>query len=162
MLSFRSLIRCAVLMLCLGLPAMGRAGLVATFDDLTLSPESYYNGADGAGGFASGGFSFNNSYDPVWGTWAGWAYSNTTDTTTAGSSRNVNRRARRDRSAMAPKNSGGGGAQARGRAAAFIRGPGPRRLRARWGGWPGIRRTVRRCSRARAPRTRRTDRPLQG
>lgn len=63
----------------------------ATFDDLTLANESYWSGtypSDDVGGsygqttFNSGGVTFNNYSDGDWGAWHGWAYSNTTDTTT--------------------------------------------------------------------------------
>lgn len=58
---------------------------VVTFDDLALDPESYYNGSDGAGLFVSAGVEFNNFYDDTYGPyWEGFAYSNTTDTTTPG------------------------------------------------------------------------------
>lgn len=50
----------------------------------SLGAESYYNGSDGAGGFTSGGATFNNSYNPTYMSWSGWAVSNTTDTTTPG------------------------------------------------------------------------------
>ncbi len=54
-----------------------------TFEDLTLSPESYYNGSDAAGGFESGNADFNTYYDDTYGPyWEGFAYSNTTDTAT--------------------------------------------------------------------------------
>jgi len=56
----------------------------ATFEEIPLAPESFYNGSDEAGGFGSGGFFFNNSYDTVWGNWAGWSVSNVTDNTTPG------------------------------------------------------------------------------
>ena len=49
-----------------------------------LALESAYNGSDGAGQFAAGGMVFNNEYSPTYGSWAGWAYSNTTDVTTSG------------------------------------------------------------------------------
>ncbi len=49
-----------------------------------LSPGSFYDGADLAGGFVSGGLNFNNDFDPMFASWSGWSYSNTTDTTTAG------------------------------------------------------------------------------
>ncbi len=49
-----------------------------------LPPESFYNGADLAGGFSSGGLAFNNDFDPMFGSWSGWSFSNTTDTTTPG------------------------------------------------------------------------------
>ncbi len=57
---------------------------VATFDDLTLASESYWNGSDGSGGFTNGGAVFKNYYNPTYSSWGGWAYSNMTDTTTAG------------------------------------------------------------------------------
>ncbi|AFZ27259.1 hypothetical protein Cylst_5225 [Cylindrospermum stagnale PCC 7417] len=57
---------------------------VVDFEDLTLSSESFYNGADGAGGFTSQGAFFNNNYNPTFQSWSGWSYSNTTDTTTPG------------------------------------------------------------------------------
>lgn len=64
----------------------GDAGDTVMFEDVgsKLPPRSYDNGADGAGGFTSGGVSFNNSYDAVLGTWAGWALSKTTDQVTPG------------------------------------------------------------------------------
>jgi hypothetical protein len=58
--------------------------VTATFDDLNLSPESYWNGSDESGGFNSGGIYFSNNYDPNWASWDGFAYSNITDTTTSG------------------------------------------------------------------------------
>jgi hypothetical protein len=57
---------------------------IATFDDLTLPPESYWNGADGSGGFCSGGVSFKNNYNPEWASWDGFAYSNITNTAVEG------------------------------------------------------------------------------
>lgn len=59
-------------------------GAVATFDDLTLAPESYWNGSDGSGGGISGDAYFLNAYNATWASWDGWAYSNMTDTTTPG------------------------------------------------------------------------------
>ncbi|MCG6909095.1 MAG: DUF4465 domain-containing protein, partial [Deltaproteobacteria bacterium] len=51
----------------------------------SLAPETYYNGSDKAGGFSSGGADFNNMFDDTYGAyWEGFAYSNTTDTTTSG------------------------------------------------------------------------------
>jgi hypothetical protein len=56
---------------------------IVTFDDLNLDPESYYNGSDEAGGFTTTGVAFNNLFDNTFGPyWEGFAYSNTTDTTT--------------------------------------------------------------------------------
>ncbi len=49
-----------------------------------LAPQSFYNGADQLGGFSSEGLTFNNDFNPTFGSWSGWSYSNTTDTTTPG------------------------------------------------------------------------------
>jgi len=57
---------------------------VADFEDLPLSPESFWNGADGSGGFTSGRAFFANNYDTAWGSWDGFAYSNLTDTAASG------------------------------------------------------------------------------
>ncbi len=66
--------------LCLLLAATSNAAIV-TFEDLTLPPESYWNGTDGSGGFASGDAFFSNHYDAEWEFWNGFAYSNLTETT---------------------------------------------------------------------------------
>jgi len=55
---------------------------IATFDDLSLPAESYWNGSDEAGGFTSGGAYFSNNYDSTWDSWDGFSYSNITDTAT--------------------------------------------------------------------------------
>lgn len=64
------------------------AQVTATFEALTLSPDSYWNGSATPLGttFASGDAIFPNFYDPAFGGyWAsGWAYSNMKDSTTAG------------------------------------------------------------------------------
>ena len=57
---------------------------VVGFEDLTLSPNTYWNGSNGAGSFTSGGVTFPNSYDSYWGSWDGFAYSNVQDSTTPG------------------------------------------------------------------------------
>ncbi len=54
---------------------------LATFDDLSLSADSYWNGSDLSGGFTSGQADFNNNYSADWGSWDGWAYSNRTNDT---------------------------------------------------------------------------------
>lgn len=59
-------------------------GYIADFEDLSLSPESYWNGSDESGGFLSGGAHFGNNYNTDYGSWDGFAYSNMTDTTTEG------------------------------------------------------------------------------
>lgn len=85
------------------LGAEAASAQVATFDELPLSSGSYWNGSDKLvsgqydsglnatfyyGSFVSGGSTFLNTY-AEWhsysmAAWEGWAYSNTTDTTTAG------------------------------------------------------------------------------
>lgn len=55
-----------------------------TFEELPLGGSGFYNGSDGAGGWSSQGVSFRNSYNPRFGSWGGWAYSNVSDTTTPG------------------------------------------------------------------------------
>ena len=71
---------------CLGLlSAEAVAGqIVADFEDLSLSPETFNNGSDGSDGFASAGIQFSNDYNSEFNSWSGFAYSNLTDTTTAG------------------------------------------------------------------------------
>ena len=60
---------------------------IANFDDLSLSPNSYWNGSNKTGDFTSGSAVFNNNFTD-WGSgftsWDGWAYSNKSDTTTSG------------------------------------------------------------------------------
>ncbi len=58
----------------------------ADFEDAgqRLVDNSFYKGQDGAGSFQSGDLVFANDYNPAWGSWSGWAFSNTTDQTTAG------------------------------------------------------------------------------
>jgi hypothetical protein len=70
-----------------GAPA-ARAGM-ASFEEFagppySLGAQSYYNGADGAGGFDSGGVRFRNNYDQQYAFWSGFAASNVVDTTTPG------------------------------------------------------------------------------
>jgi hypothetical protein len=76
----------ALVSLCVG--ALPAAADTIGFDDAAaargLAPGSFYDGADGAGGFHSGGVFFENLYDASSSTWSGFALSNTTDTTTPG------------------------------------------------------------------------------
>jgi hypothetical protein len=71
-----------------GITILAAAGVahadIADFEDLALTPESYWNGSDGSGGFASGGAYFSNTYNTDWGSWDGFAYSYSTDTATDG------------------------------------------------------------------------------
>lgn len=70
---------------------------IVDFDDLSLAPESYWKGPDPngvvtsgpygpitVGSFSSRAVTFGNSYDQTYGSWSGFAYSNTTDNTTSG------------------------------------------------------------------------------
>jgi hypothetical protein len=68
-------------------PVGGASAGVVDFEDLSLAPESFYNGADGAGGFDSGDAFFNNTFTDFGGGftgWSGWSYSNVTDNVTPG------------------------------------------------------------------------------
>ncbi|MCX6199316.1 MAG: DUF4465 domain-containing protein, partial [Bacteroidetes bacterium] len=55
---------------------------IAGFEDLSLAADTFWNGSDLTGGFVSGNGSFPNNYS---GFFSGFAYSNKTDNTTAGS-----------------------------------------------------------------------------
>jgi hypothetical protein len=61
-----------------------QAQTVSTFENITLAPESYWNGSDLSGGFTSGNAHFENYYDTTFVYWGGFSVSNTTDDTTAG------------------------------------------------------------------------------
>lgn len=61
-----------------------QAQTVSTFENITLAPDSYWNGSDLSGGFVSGNARFNNYYDTTFFYWGGFSLSNTTDDTTAG------------------------------------------------------------------------------
>ena len=63
---------------------------VTDFEDLTLAGETYWNGSDEAGGFASGSAWFANNYHSDWGSWDGFAYSNITNTGISGLSGQYN------------------------------------------------------------------------
>jgi len=59
----------------------------ATFDDLQLSVNTFWNGENNSGGFNNNGFFFENTYTSFGGgmySWYGFAYSNMTDTLTSG------------------------------------------------------------------------------
>lgn len=59
-------------------------GVVADFEDLSLTSESFYNGSDSAGEFTSQGVTFTNDFDTNFFSWSGFSYSNVTDNATAG------------------------------------------------------------------------------
>lgn len=84
------LTRLAFLLLFMAAVTNAQAG-VSTFDDLSLVPESFYTGEDLSGFGSFGGFTSGDNYFvnyktdyPGWEYWDGFAYSNTTDTTTPG------------------------------------------------------------------------------
>jgi len=65
------------------------AEVLIDFEDLSLSPGSFYDGGPNANadGWTSNGVTFGNQYsvDPLYGGfWGGWAYSNVTDNVTPG------------------------------------------------------------------------------
>lgn len=79
----------ALVALSLSLRAFGQT--TVTFENSTLSQplvgsNTYQNGAtlSPSGSFTTMGATFNNFYDAGFDYWSGWAYSNVTDTTTAG------------------------------------------------------------------------------
>ncbi|MEM6316818.1 MAG: DUF4465 domain-containing protein [Bacteroidota bacterium] len=57
---------------------------VIDFEGFNLESESFLNGADESGGFSVGAVFLPNDYNPDFGSWTGWAISNTTDVTTPG------------------------------------------------------------------------------
>ncbi|MBN8603494.1 MAG: DUF4465 domain-containing protein [Planctomycetes bacterium] len=66
-----------------------RADIVIGFEELSLAPNSFYNGNSGVGtntnGWSSGGVHFGNSYNSSFGGfWNGFSYSNVINTTTPG------------------------------------------------------------------------------
>lgn len=56
----------------------------ATLDELTLSPESYFNGNVEYGHYQSGSAKFHYYHNMEWDAWNGFAYSNVTDIETPG------------------------------------------------------------------------------
>ncbi len=55
--------------------------IVSDFETLNIEPDSFLNGSDGSGGFTNGNLFFPNDYNDAWGSWSGWAMSNSTDVT---------------------------------------------------------------------------------
>jgi len=67
------------------LSTFSKAQTVATFENISLSPNSFYNGSDFAGGTKSGDFYFRNSYDSSFGGfWSGFSVSNMEDDSSRG------------------------------------------------------------------------------
>ncbi len=65
-------------------PELAGDFLYADFEDLSLDPESYWNGSDEAGSFSTGPARFRNDFNTEYFSWSGWSYSNTSDITTPG------------------------------------------------------------------------------
>jgi hypothetical protein len=82
--SMRQIIIIATLAAASMFTSVSRADQVITFENLGLPPNSYDNNAGPSGQFVVDGAQFNNSYDPTYGAWSGWAISTMTDTTTPG------------------------------------------------------------------------------
>ena len=80
-MNIKSLICLAVILMTV---SVSNAEDIANFDDLSLEPNSYWNGSDGSGGFISGQAWFNNNYDSTWGSWDSFCYSNMTDINSSG------------------------------------------------------------------------------
>lgn len=79
----------ATLVASLFLTFESRADIVIGFEELSLAPNSFYNGNSGIGtntnGWSSGGVFFGNSYNSSFGGfWNGFSYSNVINTTTPG------------------------------------------------------------------------------
>jgi Domain of unknown function (DUF4465)/PEP-CTERM motif len=67
-----------------GIAPGARAGQVTTFENFGLPAHSFDNNAGQSGLFMIDGNQFNNSFDPTFSAWSGWAISSMTDTTTPG------------------------------------------------------------------------------
>ncbi len=65
-------------------PPPSLASFTVDFEDVPLAPSSFYDGADGAGGFTSQGAHFRNDYNPTFSSWSGFVASNLDDPTTSG------------------------------------------------------------------------------
>ena len=61
-----------------------QAQTVATFDDLALPVDSFWNGSDLSGGFTNGNAHFSNTFNAQYHSWGGFAYSSKMDSLTPG------------------------------------------------------------------------------
>lgn len=71
---------CALTLLTWG----GYAQQLVDFEGLGIGVDSFLNGSDGSSGFQMGDLRLDNSYNPAWASWSGWAISSMRDTVTAG------------------------------------------------------------------------------
>ncbi len=60
------------------------AQTLATFEDLGLPVDSFWNGSDMSGGFANGNAYFSNTFNSTYSSWGGFAYSSKQDSLTGG------------------------------------------------------------------------------
>ena len=84
-----------IMILSISIGSLNAQQNVADFENLTLSPESYWDGSDLSGlslaseytsSFNVGDVIFNNTWNSKWSYWSnGWIYSNKTDSITSGS-----------------------------------------------------------------------------
>ncbi|MDA3824261.1 MAG: DUF4465 domain-containing protein [Bacteroidales bacterium] len=65
-------------------PLISGYHMFASFEEVRLGSNTFWNGSDLNRGFISGPAFFNNSYNPEWFSWNGWACSEENDVTTAG------------------------------------------------------------------------------
>lgn len=78
-------IQIAGVLLLVLLCTFSKAQTVATFENISLSPNSFNNGSDFSGGFKSGDYYFRNSYDSSFGGfWSGISVSNMKDDSSRG------------------------------------------------------------------------------
>ena len=61
-----------------------QAQTVATFDNLALPVDSFWNGSDLSGSFNNGNATFYNTYNALYSSWTGFSYSTKKDSVTAG------------------------------------------------------------------------------
>ena len=81
----KKLLQFTGVLLFLLLSKVGKAQTVAGFENISLAPNTFYNGSDFAGGTKSGDFYFRNSYDSSFGGfWSGFSVSNMKDDSTKG------------------------------------------------------------------------------
>ncbi len=64
--------------------AASKDSTIAHFENFELAIDSFLNGSDGSGGFASGPVFLPNEYNPEFSSWSGWSISTKTDVTTPG------------------------------------------------------------------------------
>jgi uncharacterized protein DUF4465/type IX secretion system substrate protein len=60
------------------------AQTIADFENFTMDADTFLNGSEGNGGYASGNVFLPNDYNDIWQSWTGWAISNVTDNTSPG------------------------------------------------------------------------------